>query len=334
MMNCAVIGYGHIGRRHVSVFEQHPGCHLEAICEIRDVTNLPDVPAYNDIDTMMGNHHLDIVSICTPNGLHASQTIRALEQGAHVICEKPFALTSEDAQQMVKMAASRERHLICVLQNRYSPPVQWLKSILDQGLLGQLYQAQINCFWNRDDRYYLTESGQPHPWHGTRDMDGGPLFTQFSHFVDIMVWMLGEITVEHAQFKNFAHPQLSFEDAGTFTFSWNGGGMGVFHYSTAVWDANQESSITLIGSRGSVRIGGQYMNRIEYCHIKDSAQPDLPPVAGANEYGGYRGSANNHFFVINNMVETVMGKSGPDFDVRDAVNGVGVIEQVYRHRNE
>ena len=331
----AVVGYGHIGNRHAGIIQQHPACTLAGICDIADVVAPEGVREFSDLDNMLASTTPEVVCICTPNGLHAQQAIKALQAGAHVICEKPFALTTSDCQAVIKAAALADRHIFCMLQNRYSPQVQWLKTIVEQQLLGELFQVQINCFWNRDDRYYTIDGGDPHPWHGTLEMDGGPLFTQFSHFVDILIWTLGEISIGEVQFQNFMHSKLqNLEDAGHFSFRWKDQSIGSFHYSTAVWDKNQESSITLIGSRGSVRIGGQYMNKVEYCHIEGHPTPEFHSSPIANDYGGYQGSANNHFFVIQNMIDVIHGRAQPDFAIEDACKGIALIEDVYSTRSQ
>jgi UDP-N-acetyl-2-amino-2-deoxyglucuronate dehydrogenase len=329
----AVIGYGHIGTRHAGIIAQHPDARLVAICDTDSRIKVEDTPVYSDHQSLLHDAKPDVVCVCTPNGLHALHSIDAIASGAHVICEKPLAVSFTDARDILSKATEHDKHLFCVLQNRYSPQIQWLKELINEGRLGDLYQVQVNCFWNRDERYYHTEDGRSHPWRGKLDLDGGPLYTQFSHFVDILIWLLPGLAVRDARFENFAHSRyVEFEDAGEFGFSWEGGGIGRFHYSIAVWDANQESSITLIGSQGSIRIGGQYMNHVEYCHVKDYTMPDLAPAGEVNDYGKYKGTANNHFFVIDNMIQTLRGQESPHFDLADAVRGVALIEEVYRGR--
>ena len=329
-----IIGYGHIGRRHAKIIQQHAECDLIAITDIRALEKQSGIHYYIAAEEMLAAEELDVVCVCTPNGLHASHALTALRRSCHVICEKPLAITESDGLAMFEMAEQKNVQLACVLQNRYSPQIQWLKEMLEHTKLGDIYQIQINCFWNRDNRYYLTEEGTPHPWRGTLELDGGPLYTQFSHFIDILIWLVGDVRVTATRFENFGHNQtITFEDAGYFAFEWGPKSFGSFHYSTAVWDTNQESSITLIGSRGSVRIGGQYMNQVEYCHVDSYTMPELAPTPEVNDYGGYRGSANNHYFVIQNMVEVIQHGAPADFDPMDAVRGIKLIEEIYRHRS-
>src|SRR5690606_26992529 len=201
-------------------------------------------------------------------------------------------LSSADAEEIINVSKAVQRHVFVVMQNRYSPPSVWLKELMDTGKLGDIYMVQINCFWNRDQRYY--QSGD---WRGTKDLDGGTLYTQFSHFIDIMYWVFGDIKNITGRFYDFNHQQMTaFEDSGVLTFEFERGGVGSLSFSTAVWDKNIESSMTVIGSQGSVKIGGQYMDKVEYCHIRDYQMPELPSTQPGNDYGSYKGSAANHVF--------------------------------------
>lgn len=331
----AIVGCGHIGKRHAEMVQRHPECELVALCEKRSpeeagITGFP-VPVYSDLDEMLKEvPEIDVVTICTPNGLHASQSIKALEKRKHVVCEKPMALTKADCETVIYKALQAHRTLFCVMQNRYSPPSQWLKHIVEQGIIGDIQMVQVNCYWNRDARYYL-----PGSWKGTADLDGGTLFTQFSHFVDIMYWLFGDITEIQGKFADFTHKDLTdFEDSGLVTFRFVNGGMGCLNYSTAVFDQNLESSMTIIGSKGSVKVGGQYMDQVEYCHIEGYTMPELPPTNPANDYGAYKGSANNHGFIIENVVDTLKGRNTLTTNALEGLKVVEIIERIYRKRDE
>jgi predicted dehydrogenase len=190
--------------------------------------------------------------------------------------------------------------------------------------------VQVNCYWNRDDRYYKKGG-----WKGTSKMDGGTLFTQFSHFIDIMYWLFGDITNIQGKFKDFAHQHSTdFEDSGFVSFDFVDGGMGCINYSTAVWDTNLESSITIIGSKGSVKVGGQYMNEVEYCHIDGYKMPELRPSNPANDYGHYKGSAANHHHIIENVVDTLKGRTTATTNALEGLKVVEIIERIYEIRDK
>ncbi|MFZ1693126.1 MAG: Gfo/Idh/MocA family oxidoreductase, partial [Flavobacteriales bacterium] len=205
----AVVGCGHIGKRHAEMIQRHPECELVALCDSRLKEDLGverlDAPFFNSMDAMLAAvPGIEVVNICTPNGLHAEMSLKALEALKHVVCEKPMALTKASCEAVLFKALQVQRTVFGVMQNRYSPPSQWIKSVVDQGLLGDIFMVQVNCYWNRDARYYKTGS-----WKGSADLDGGTLFTQFSHFIDIMFWLFGDITDIQGKFADFAHQDLT-----------------------------------------------------------------------------------------------------------------------------
>lgn len=330
----AVVGQGHIGRRHAEMIRRNPECQLLAVCDVLNPSQLQlkdlQEPFYQHMEEMLSAHpEIEVVSICTPNGLHGSQSILALEKGKHVVVEKPMALTKADCEQVIYKALQMHKQVFCVMQNRYSPPSMWLREIVSEQIIGDVYMVQLNCYWNRDDRYYK-QGG----WKGTSDLDGGTLFTQFSHFIDIMYWLFGDITDIQGRFNDFNHAETTaFEDSGMVNFRFVNGGMGCINYSTSVWDKNLESSITIVGSKGSVKVGGQYMDKVEYCHIKDYIMPELAPTNPANDYGSYKGSANNHHYIFENVVETLKGKNTITTNALEGLKVVDIIERIYRQRD-
>jgi predicted dehydrogenase len=331
----AIIGLGHIGKRHAEMIQRHEEAQLVALCDIRPAAELGlnayhGVPFFDNIDDLFNAAlDFDILCICTPNGYHAEQAIKALDNHKHVVIEKPMGLTKAACEQVIFKSLQVSKHVFGVMQNRYSPPSVWIKEIVEQGLLGDICMVQINCYWNRDDRYYRP-NGQTHSWKGTKDLDGGTLFTQFSHFIDIMYWLFGDIKNVQARFANFNHQEsIEFEDSGYVNFEFVNGGIGSINYSTSVWDKNLESSMTIIGSKGSVKIGGQYMNEVEYCHIDGYTMPELPPANPANDYGHYKGSAANHVYVIENVVDVLKGRKSISTNALEGLKVVEIIEKIY-----
>jgi UDP-N-acetyl-2-amino-2-deoxyglucuronate dehydrogenase len=331
----AIIGYGHIGKRHAEMIRAHQHCVLHAVCDINPaqedhVRQHQGVPFYEDAALMlqeMGDQ-IDVVCICTPNGLHASQSLLALEHRKHVVCEKPMGLSKSECEAVIFKALQVSRQVFCVMQNRYSPPSVWLKELVEQKTLGDIHLVHINCYWNRDDRYYGASS-----WKGLLDLDGGPLFTQFSHFVDIMYWLFGDIMDIRARFHNFNHQHnTEFEDSGQVNFAFRNGGLGSLNYSTSVWDRNLESSITIIGSKGSIKVGGQYMEQVEWCHVQDYEMPELPAANPPNDYGLYKGSAANHSYIFQNVVDTLEGGGMATTNALEGLKVVEIIERIYESR--
>jgi UDP-N-acetyl-2-amino-2-deoxyglucuronate dehydrogenase len=326
----AVIGCGHIGKRHATMVQQNTDAQLVALCDIKDPETLGiaafNVPFFNNIENLLASSlELDAVCIASPNGFHETQALLALNANKHVVVEKPMALTRSGCERIIYKALQRNRQVFCVMQNRYSPPSVWLKDLLMNGTLGKLYMVQINCYWNRDDRYYKKEG-----WHGKKDLDGGTLFTQFSHFVDLMYWFFGDITNIQAKFNDFNHADLTdFEDSGIVSFDFTEGGMGSFNYSTAISDKNFESTITVIGENGTIKVGGQYMNEVEYCHIKNYTMPTLAASNPPNDYGQYKGSAANHHYIIENVVDVLRGRAPITTNALEGMKVVEIIERIY-----
>lgn len=326
----AVVGCGHIGKRHIEMIQNRDDALVVAACDIRayDTLALPisaDI-FFDDIHEMLlQKPEIEVVCVASPNGLHETHALAALHAGKHVVIEKPMALSKQSGERIIQTALSYGKQVFCVMQNRYSPPAIWLKEVIEKGILGKIYMVNVQCFWNRDDRYYKKGN-----WHGTADMDGGTLFTQFSHFVDMLYWLLGDITDIQRQLHNFNHSHsIDFEDSGTILFTLAQGGMGSLQYTTAVWDKNMESSMTLIAENGSIKVGGQYMNEVSYCHIKDYKMPLLPPSNPPNDYGTYKGSAANHHFVFQNVIEVLAGKAKISTTALEGLKVVEIIERIY-----
>ena len=327
----AVVGCGHIGKRHAEMIDRNDGAELVALVDVKSKDSLKidqfEVPFFSSLeDFLIADVEVDVVTIATPNGNHASQAIKVLEAGNHVVVEKPIALTKADAEKVIFKALHVGKQVFAVMQNRYSPPSVWLKEVMDKDLLGSIYSVHINSFWNRDERYYNKDS-----WHGDKKLDGGSLFTQFSHFIDIMYWLFGDVTNINSVMRDFKHQNMTdFEDAGIVNFEFVNGGVGSFNFSTAVWNKNMESSMTINGEKGTVKIGGQYMNEVEYCHIKDYEMPNLEETNPGNDYGAYKGSAQNHHFIIQNVIDVLQNKKAITTNALEGMKIVDIIERMYQ----
>jgi len=331
----AVVGCGHIGKRHAEMIRRNPEAELVAMCDVREESEVGisdfGVPYFQSMEAMLSSGlDFDVVNICSPNGLHAPQSILALEMKKHVVCEKPMGLTKANCEEVIFKSLQMSRHFFCVMQNRYSPPSVWLKEMVESRKLGSIFMVQINCYWNRDERYYKNGG-----WKGTNNLDGGTLFTQFSHFIDIMYWLFGDITDIQGRFADFNHQATTaFEDSGVVNFRFVNGGMGCLNYSTSVWDKNLESSMTIIGSKGSIKVGGQYMNEVDYCHVENYEMPVLAEGSPANDYGAYKGSAANHHFIIENVVDTIKNRTSATTNALEGLKVVEIIERIYEQRDK
>ncbi|MBN4061829.1 MAG: oxidoreductase [Flavobacteriales bacterium] len=326
----AVVGCGHIGKRHAEMIRRNDEAELAALCDIRPTEDLGiddfNAPFFSSVDEMLASDvDFDVVNICTPNGLHAEQSLKTLAKNKHVVCEKPMGLSKENCERVIHKSLQVSKHVFIVMQNRYSPPSVWIKDLVENKKLGDIFMVQVSCYWNRDEHYYKRGN-----WKGTNDLDGGTLFTQFSHFIDIMYWLFGDIKNVNGAFSNFNHHNtIEFEDSGVVTFDFLNGGMGCINFSTAVWGKNMESSMMVIGSKGSVKIGGQYMNEVEYCHIEDYEMQELEDTVPPNDYGPYKGSAANHHLIIQNVVDTLKGRTSATTNALEGLKVVEIIERIY-----
>jgi UDP-N-acetyl-2-amino-2-deoxyglucuronate dehydrogenase len=327
----AIVGYGHIGKRHAAMVDGNDLGEVVAVVEPmddrrEDAAKTHGCPVFKSTEEFFASDiRPDVVNICTPNGLHSTQAIEALENRCHVVIEKPMGLSKHKTEEVIYKALQVSKQVFLVKQNRYSPSSVWLKEIISEERLGEVFMVQLNCYWNRDDRYY-----KPGGWKGSLDMDGGTLFTQFSHFIDIMYWLFGDITNIQGRSTNFNHPSTEFEDTGIVNFDFVNGGMGSINFSTSVWGQNLESSIIVIGEKGSVKVSGQYMDKVEVCHVENYEMPELPPANPPNDYGSYKGSAANHHYIIQNVVDVLTGQDEISTNALEGMKVVEMIERIYK----
>jgi UDP-N-acetyl-2-amino-2-deoxyglucuronate dehydrogenase len=327
----AIIGYGHIGKQHAAFIAANADCALIGLCDSRPAAELglegSGIPFFPSEDDLLGQD-FDVLCITTPNGLHERHALKALRGGRHVLIEKPMALTTAACSRILREAEKQNKRVFCVMQNRYSAPSVWLKGLLEKKTLGNVYMVTINCFWNRDERYYREGS-----WKGTEDLDGGTLFTQFSHFIDSLLWLFGDITDIRASFANFSHgARIAFEDSGIVQFNFAQGGMGCINYTTSAWKENLESSLTVIAEHGTVRICGQYMDEIGICHIRDYVLPDLPGAVYHVAEDTGRKTPAHHAHIFENIVAVLRKGQHPDIDPREACKVVETIENIYSRK--
>ena len=325
----AIVGCGRIAQRHAQHI-QHNGI-LVAVCDIVEEKAIHIAAQYNanayiDIDQLLQNEPgVEVIAICTPNGLHALHAIKALRAGKHVLCEKPLSISVTDCLEMISEAKKANKQLFAIKQNRFNPPVAAVKDAIDKGVLGKIYSVQVSCFWNRNRDYYKDS------WKGTKDLDGGTLFTQFSHFIDLLYWMIGDVKQAFALTGNFAHQGIiDFEDTGVVALEFINGALGTLNYTVNSHNKNMEGSLTIFAEKGTVKIGGQYLNELEYQDVEDFEFKDLPKGSIANNYGTYVGSMSNHDKVYENVVAVLTNGSAISTNAFEAFKTVEIIEKIYR----
>ena len=324
----AIIGCGRIAQRHAEHINRLGV--LVAVCDIAPakaatLAQQYKANAYYSIkDLLAKEKSIDVVAVCTPNGLHATHSIQALNAGFNVLVEKPMAITVKDCEEMIAAAKANNKLLFPIKQNRFNPPVAAVKEAIDKGILGKIYSVQLSCFWNRDAAYYNNS------WKGTIDLDGGTLFTQFSHFIDLLYWMNGDVEKAFAITGNFAHQGvIQFEDTGVVALQFCNGSIGTINYTVNSHSKNMEGSLTIFAEKGTVKIGGQYLNELEYQSIEGFEITNLPKGNIANNYGTYVGSMSNHDKVYQNVIDVLQQGASMTTSTFDALKTVEIIHKIY-----
>jgi UDP-N-acetyl-2-amino-2-deoxyglucuronate dehydrogenase len=324
----AIVGCGKIAPRHAAEAARHG--QLAAVCDIiperaDSLAQLYNTRPYYSIDGLLEKEKkIDVLAVCTPNGLHAEHAIKALQAGTHVLCEKPLCISSSDALKMIDASKENNKKLFVVKSTRYNPALAALKKSIDENKPGLIYSFQLNCFWNRPAAYYADS------WRGDKLLDGGTLYTQFSHYIDALLWLLGDIKLVTGIRKNFAHQQIiEFEDSGIAAIEMVNGTIGGLNWSVNTFRKNMEVSLSIIAEKGSIHIGGEYMNKIEY-QVTDQFELNIPASGDANDYGFYKGSMSNHDKVYENMLMALKDDSHPFTNAADGLKTVEAIERIYR----
>jgi UDP-N-acetyl-2-amino-2-deoxyglucuronate dehydrogenase len=329
MIKFAIIGCGRIAQRHAEHIKNNGT--LVAVCDIVEkkayaLAQQYQAKAFYAIEDLLNAQlDIDVVAICSPNGLHAAHSIVALKAGYHVLCEKPLGLSVQECGEMIKTAEQVNKRLFAIKQNRFNPPVAAVKQIIDEGRLGKIFDVQLSCFWNRNEDYYKNS------WKGTKDLDGGTLFTQFSHFIDLLYWMIGDISEVKAYIGNFTHEGIiEFEDSGVIILKFQNGAIGTVNYTVNSYAKNMEGSLTLFGEKGTVKIGGQYLNELEYQSIENYVIENLPKGNTANNYGTYFGSMSNHDKIYENVVDVLTKGASIQTNAFEGMKTVEIIEKIYK----
>ena len=324
----AIIGCGHIAQRHAQCIASIG--HLAAVCDVdsaraQALASKYGALAFTEVSEMLESQKPDIVAVCSPNGWHAPHAIECLQSGSHVLCEKPLSINVADGMQMILAAKDANRKLLVVKQNRFNPPVLAIRKMLEEKSLGPIHSFEINCFWNRPAAYY--RGG----WKGSLELDGGTLFTQFSHFIDLLYWFLGDLKSCSGKRANFQHKRMiEFEDTGAALLEMENGAMGTLNYTINSSGKNMEGSITLFGEKGTVKIGGQYLNELDYFQVEGIEAPVLAASKPANDYGFYQGSMSNHEKVYEQLVEAINNRQHTLVEATEALKTVDMVEKIYQ----
>jgi UDP-N-acetyl-2-amino-2-deoxyglucuronate dehydrogenase len=274
MIRFGLIGCGRISKNHFEALKRQPGAEIIACCDIipsraKEAAKQYQIPFWtSDYTEMLRLADLDAVAICTPSGLHPAHGIQAAEFGKHVISEKPLAVRLSDADKLIQACSQNEVRLFVVLQNRLNPSIQLLKQALDQGRFGQLYLLVANVFWHRPQAYYDLAD-----WRGTAALDGGAICNQASHYVDLLQWLGGPVESVRAYTATLAR-QIETEDTGCAIFTFKQGGIAALNVTMLTFPRNLQGSLTILGEKGTVQIGGMAVNKIEHWEFSTDEEAD------------------------------------------------------------
>jgi len=323
-----VVGCGRISKNHFGSIEAHANdMELVSICDtnpsvLAEHKEQYDVPSYSSLTDMLEQTELDIVTVCTPSGLHPDQVIECAEAGIHVLTEKPMATRWEDGLRMVRACDKAGVYLFVVKQNRSNSTLQMLKRAIDEKRFGRIYMVHLNVFWTRPQEYYDAAK-----WRGTWELDGGAFMNQASHYVDLLDWLIGPISSVQAMTATLER-DIEVEDTGVLNVRWRNGALGSMAVTMLTYPKNMEGSMTILGEKGTVRIGGMAVNEIQHWEFEDEREYDAN-IADAN-YQTTSVYGFGHPLYYKNVVEVLRGEAEPAVDGREGLKCVEVLIAAYK----
>jgi UDP-N-acetyl-2-amino-2-deoxyglucuronate dehydrogenase len=323
----ALVGCGRISGNHFDALERHRDrAELVGVCDI-DPAALAGAeartgaPGFRGLDALLAGTDADIVILSTPSGLHADQAIRVAAAGRHVMTEKPMATRWRDGKRMVHACDEAGVHLFVVKQNRRNATLQLVKRAVEKKRFGRIYMVNINVFWARPQSYY--ESA---PWRGTWEFDGGAFMNQASHYVDLLDWLIGPVESVQAYTATLAR-NIQVEDTGVVSIRWRTGALGSMNVTMLTYPKNFEGSITIIGEKGTIRVGGVAVNKIEHWCFEE-ADPDDATVEQAS-YETTSVYGYGHPLYYDNVIKSLRGEAVPDTDGREGLHSLEVLIATY-----
>ena len=323
----AVVGCGRISPRHFEAIAEHKeNAELVAVCDsnnaiLKQARDQYDVPGYSSLAELLSQSDADVVSICTPSGMHPDQVITVAKAGRHIITEKPMATRLVDGKRMVRSADEAGVHLFVVKQNRLNPTLQLLKSAVSKKRFGRIYMVTVNVFWTRPQEYY--DQGK---WRGTWEFDGGAFMNQASHYIDLLDWLIGPIESVFSYTATLER-HIEVEDTGVASIKWRSGALGSLSVTMLTYPKNYEGSITILGEKGTVEIGGIAVNEIKHWEFRDPDEDDKKVKAANYETTSVYGIG--HPLYYDNVIRVLRGEVKPETDGREGLRSLETIIAMY-----
>ena len=322
----ALVGCGRISRNHVEALERIEGFELVSVADselarAEAVAAERAIPAFSTLEAMLDAVPSDLVSICTPSGLHPPLGVRAARAGRHVLTEKPMAISLATADELVQACDDAGVHLFVVKQNRLNPAIQLLRHAIDKGRFGRIYSANVTVRWTRPQEYYDAE-----PWRGTWEFDGGAIMNQASHYVDLLQWLVGPVESVMAKTATQAR-RIEAEDSGVASVKFRSGALGVIEVSVLTYPRNLEGSITILGERGTVKIGGTAVNKVEHWQFADYDDDDKAIEAASTNPPNVYGFGHEAYY--RNVLKALRGEARAETDGRAGRKSLELILGIY-----
>jgi len=323
----AVVGCGRISAKHFDAISNYPdSLELVAICDVNQKivdqhSSKFRVKGYISMLEMLDSENIDIVTICTPSGIHPDQAILAADHGVHVITEKPMATRWNDGLRMVRACDNAGVRLFVVKQNRNNSTLKLLKRAISEKRFGKIYMVNLNVFWTRPQEYYDSAK-----WRGTWELDGGAFMNQASHYVDLIEWLIGPVDSVQAMTATQAR-DIEVEDTGVMNIRWRSGALGSMNVTMLTYPKNYEGSITVIGEKGTVRIGGVAVNEIKQWEFNDKRDYDDQVQSASYKTTSVYGFG--HVLYYQNVIDVLNKKKAPEIDGREGLKSLEVLIAAY-----
>ena len=320
-----LIGCGRISNNHFDVIKNNPRLELVAVCDeigerSKEKSDLYKVKSYTDVDKFF-SHKMDIVSICTPSGLHPLHGIKAAKNMIHVVSEKPMAVEMAGARELITACKTSKVNLFVVKQNRLNPGIVLLKKAIEKQRFGKIYLANANVFWTRPQDYYDMA-----PWRGTWALDGGAFMNQASHYVDLIQWLVGDVESVMARTKTFAR-KIEAEDSGIALLNYANGAIGSIQITMCTYPKNFEGSITILGEKGTVKIGGTSVNKVEKWNFSDYDDDDALIESASTAPPSVYGYGHQGYYA--NVINVLDGKERPHTDGDEGLKSLKLLSAIY-----
>ncbi|MDD9271810.1 Gfo/Idh/MocA family protein [Paenibacillus sp. GCM10023248] len=330
-LKVALVGCGRISANHFEAIDKNPNLELVAVCDalqerVEEAAQKWDVASYTSYEEMLDKSEINIVTLCTPSGLHSKQAVMAASRKIHVITEKPMAITLKDADMMIEASIKNDVKLFVVKQNRLNTTLQLVKRAVKKNRFGKIYMATVNVFWQRPQSYYDAAS-----WRGTWELDGGAFMNQASHYVDMLEWLIGDVEKVYAITDTMGR-DIEAEDTGSAVLRFQNGVIGNMNVTMLTYPKNLAGNLTILGEKGTVIVGGTSVNTIEKWEFDEPDEDDIlvhdasytpPSVYGFGHQGYYE-----------NVTDVLMNGAMAGTDGNEGRKSLEVILAIYQSARE